>query len=215
MSQGDKCVVIGVCGPSGSGKSLLSRTVSDELGYDFDESQILVLSEDCYYKDLSHLPLEERASSNFDHPNAIDHSLLATQLEQLKGGEAVEKPTYCFKTHTRLAETVTIQPKRIVIVEGILLLADALLRAELDICIFMDTPMDICLIRRLQRDIKERGRSLDLVLEQYQATVRPMYMQFIEPSKVYADIIIPRGGKNRVAIEMVKAKIHSLLMDQS
>lgn len=212
MSQGDKCVVVGVCGPSGSGKSLLSKNVSQELSYDFDDSQITVIAEDCYYKDMSHLPLEKRAKNNFDHPNAIDHALLVTHLEQLKAGEAIEKPNYCFETHTRLKEPVQISPKRIVIVEGILLLADAMLRAELDICMYMETPLDICLIRRLKKDTQKHGLSMESVLERYQETVRPMFVQFVEPSKIYADVIIPRGGRNRVAIEMVKAKIHSLLL---
>jgi uridine kinase len=213
MSKGDKCVVIGVCGPSGSGKSLLSRNVSQELAYDFDDSQIVVISEDCYYKDMSHLPMEERSKSNLDHPNAIDHALLATHLEQLKAGGSIEKPVYCFETYTRAKETVHVSPKKIVIVEGILLLADALLRAELDICIYMETPLDICFIRRLKKDVQKYGRTMEQVLERYQESVRPMFVEFVEPSKIYADIIIPRGGRNRVAIEMVKAKIHSLLME--
>jgi uridine kinase len=206
------CVIIGIAGASASGKSLIARTIYNELMSELDEDQIGVITEDCYYKDQSHLPMSERVKTNYDHPNAFDHALLAEHLKSLTLGQAVEIPTYSYSEHTRTAQTTYFTPKRIIIIEGILLLNDSSLRKLLDVSIFMDTPLDICLIRRLVRDVEERNRTMESVLEQYQKTVRPMFLQFIEPSKQYADIIIPRGGRNRIAIEMLKSRIRHLLL---
>lgn len=205
------CLIIGITGASGSGKSLLAHTLHDELVSELGEQQVGVITEDCYYQDQSQLSLEERAATNYDHPAAFDHALLIEHLTRLLCGESVEIPRYSYTEHTRLPETTPMGPRRVLLVEGILLLTDPRLRALLDISIYMDTPLDICLLRRLVRDVQERGRSMESVLRQYQATVRPMYLQFIEPSKQYADIIVPRGGRNRIAIDMLKARILNLL----
>ena len=206
------CVIIGIAGASPSGKSLIARTIYNELTAELGEDQIGVITEDCYYKDQSHLPMAERIKTNYDHPAAFDHALLAEHLKQLMAGKAVDIPTYSYSEHTRTDQTIRFTPKRIIILEGILLLNDSALRKLLNVSIFMDTPLDICLVRRLARDVQERGRTMDSVLEQYQKTVRPMFLQFIEPSKQYADIIIPRGGRNRIAIEMLKSRIRHLLL---
>jgi uridine kinase len=203
----EQCVIIGIAGASGSGKSLLAKTIVNELGSD----QVIVISEDSYYKDLGDLPLNEKAARNFDHPEAFDHHLFAEHLEGLKNGDSVEIPIYDYATHSRTPETKHIGNHKLIVLEGILLFVDEELRNQMDIMIYVDTPLDVCLIRRLTRDIIERGRTLDCVLKQYQDTVRPMYLQFIEPSKRYADIIVPRGGKNRIAIDMIKAKMAQLL----
>ncbi len=200
-------IIIGIAGPSASGKSLLANTIVNELGSD----RVVVISEDSYYKDLGDMPFEERAKINYDHPNSLDHHLLIQHLKQLQKGLAVEVPRYDHTQHQRKKETKTVGKHRIIVLEGILLFVEAPLRDVMDIRIFMDTPLDICLLRRLRRDIIERQRSLESVLEQYQETVRPMYLQFIEPSKRYADIIVPRGGENRIAIEMIQAKMRELL----
>lgn len=205
------CVIIGIAGASASGKSLIAHTIFEELVLELGEDQIGVITEDCYYKDQSHLVMEERVKTNYDHPNAFDHSLLAEHLSSLLQGEAVDIPRYSYTEHTRLAETVRFSPRRIIILEGILLLNEPRLRELMDVSIFMDTPLDICLIRRLVRDVQERGRTMESVLKQYQNTVRPMFLQFIEPSKQYADVIVPRGGRNRIAIDMLKARILHML----
>ena len=204
-----KSILIGIAGASASGKSLLANTIVKELG----SNKVAVISEDCYYKDLTHLPREERVKANFDHPDSLDHVLLIKHLEQLQDGKTVEIPQYDFAEHTRKKETRQIGGYTIIVLEGILLFAEPELREKFDIRIFMDTPMDICLLRRIQRDILERGRDIKSVIEQYQETVRPMYLQFIEPSKRYADIIVPRGGKNRIAIEMIKTRMRELLQE--
>ncbi len=200
-------IIIGISGASASGKSLLSRTIVDELG----SNQVVVISEDSYYKDLGHMPFEERCKNNYDHPNAFDHDLLVEHLTTLQKGISVEVPRYDFNHHARHPETRTVGKHRIIVIEGILLFTDKALREMMDIRIFMDTPLDICFIRRLRRDIMQRGRSLDSVVEQYENTVRPMYFQFIEPSKRHADLIVPRGGENRIAIDMIQAKMRELL----
>lgn len=200
-------MIIGISGASASGKSLLANTIVNELGSD----QVVVISEDSYYKDNPHLPFEEREKINYDHPDAFDHWLLHQHLSALQTGQSVEVPLYNFKTHSREKTTRTIGKHTIIVLEGILLFVDERLRQLMDIRIYMDTPLDICLIRRLMRDILERKRTLESVLEQYEKTVRPMYLQFIEPSKRYADIIVPRGGENRIAIDMIKAKMKELL----
>lgn len=204
----NRMIIIGISGASGSGKSLISKTIVNELG----SSRVAVVSEDAYYKDLSHLPFEQRANVNFDHPDSIDHELLYDHLKRLQAGEEVQMPVYDYVTHTRSTETVTLNKSvRIIVLEGILLLTDPKLRQIMDIRIFVDTPSDICFIRRLLRDTKERGRTMDSVIDQYQKTVRPMFLQFIEPSKRYADLIVPHGGKNRIAIDMIKAKMREML----
>lgn len=201
-------IIIGISGASASGKSLLANTIVNELGSD----QVVVISEDSYYKDLHHLSVEERAKMNFDHPDALDHELLIKHLKLLQKGKTVEIPRYDFNLHQRKTESRQTGQHRIIVLEGILLFVDPLLRSLMDIRIFMDTALDICLMRRLRRDLLERGRSLENILDQYQSTVRPMYLQFIEPSKRYADIIVPRGGENRIAIDMIKAKMRELLV---
>jgi len=202
-----KTIIIGISGPSASGKSLLANTIIDELG----SSQVAIISEDSYYKDRPQLSYEERCKINYDHPDAFDHDLLCQHLKQLENGETIHIPVYDFTTHLRSDKTKPIGQHQIIVIEGILLFAEPQLRETLDIRIFMDTPLDICLIRRLQRDINERHRKLEAILEQYQKTVRPMYLQFVEPSKKYADIIVPRGGANRIAIEVIQAKMRELL----
>jgi uridine kinase len=200
-------IIIGISGPSASGKSLLANTLVSELGSD----QVVVISEDAYYKDNSHMPLSEREKINYDHPNAFDHALLCEHLRQLQRGQAVNIPIYSHSQHLRLPETRRIGQHAIIVLEGILLFTDKALREIMDTRIFMSTPLDICLIRRLKRDVVERHRSFESVLHQYETTVRPMYLQFIEPSSRYADIIVPRGGENRIAIDMIQAKMRELL----
>lgn len=200
-------IIIGISGASASGKSLLANTIVNELGSD----QVVIISEDSYYKDHSGIPFEERAKINYDHPDAFDHELLFQHLLQLQQGKSIEIPIYNHSLHIRDKETRPIGQHTIIVLEGILLFVEQQLRELMDIRIFMETSLDICLIRRLKRDIKERGRSLDSVLKQYEETVRPMYLQFIDPSKRYADLIVPRGGGNRIAIDMIKAKMRELL----
>lgn len=202
-----KIIIIGIAGASGSGKSLLADTIVRELGSD----QVAVIHEDSYYKDHSDISLEERATINYDHPNSMDHELMLKQLIELQQGKSVQLPRYNHALHIREKATQTLKGHTIIVVEGILLFVEKELRELMDIRIFMDTALDICLIRRLRRDMQERGRSLDSVLKQYEETVRPMYLQFIEPSKRHADIIVPRGGGNRIAIDMIKAKMRELL----
>ncbi len=211
MTDNNQCVIIGIAGASASGKSLIASTIYQELKVKVGDHQIGVITEDRYYRDQSHLSMEERVKTNYDHPKALDHDLLCQHLEQLMSGQSVEVPQYSYSEHTRLSQTSTMTPKKVIILEGILLLTDPRLRNLMHASIFMDTPLDICLMRRLKRDITERGRTLELVIQQYQKTVRPMFLQFIEPSKQYADIIVPRGGKNRIAIDVLKAHIAKLL----
>jgi uridine kinase len=204
-----KTIIIGISGASASGKSLLANTIVRELGSD----QVVIISEDAYYKDHTNIPFEERAKINYDHPDAFDHELLYHHLLKLQKGKNIEVPVYNHSLHTRDKETRKIGAHAIVVLEGILLFVEPQLRELMDIRIFMETSLDICLIRRLKRDIKERGRSLESVLKQYEETVRPMYLQFVDPSKRYADLIVPRGGNNRIAIDMIKAKMRELLGD--
>ncbi|MGF1694921.1 uridine kinase [Vibrio kyushuensis] len=211
MSENNQCVIIGIAGASASGKSLIASTVYKELCAKVGYDQIGVITEDCYYNDQTHLSMEERVKTNYDHPKALDHDLLCQHLEQLIKGEAVEVPEYSYSEHTRMENSTTLTPKKVIILEGILLLTDPRLRDLMHATVFMDTPLDICLLRRVKRDVEERGRTMESVLTQYQETVRPMFMQFIEPSKQYADIIVPRGGKNRIAIDVLKAHIAKLL----
>jgi uridine kinase len=207
MTQ-QQTIIIGISGASASGKSLLANTIVNELG----SSQVAVISEDSYYKDQSDIPFEERLNTNYDHPNALDHALLKEHLQALQQQQSVQIPVYDHSNHVRSTETKQIGQHTIIVLEGILLFVDPALRALMDILIYMDTPLDICLLRRLKRDIIQRKRTIESVLMQYESTVRPMYMQFIEPCKRYADLIIPRGGENRIAIDMIKAKMRELLL---
>ncbi|NGN97755.1 MULTISPECIES: uridine kinase [Grimontia] len=211
MSDNNQCVIIGIAGASASGKSLIASTIYQELKEKVGDHQIGVITEDRYYRDQGHLSMEERVKTNYDHPQALDHDLLCKHLQDLMEGKAVEVPQYSYAEHTRMEETTPLTPKKVIILEGILLLTDPRLRDLMHASIFMDTPLDICLLRRVKRDVAERGRTMESVLQQYQQTVRPMFMQFIEPSKQYADIIVPRGGKNRIAIDVLKAHIAKLL----
>ena len=195
--------VIGVAGGSGSGKTTVVRRIVDSLG----SEHVTVLDHDRYYRDRNDLRLEERAALNYDHPDSLETDLLVEHVRALRGGRPVEVPRYDFTRHTRLAEKDTFQPRRALIVEGILILTDAALRELMDIKVFVDTDSDTRFIRRLQRDVAERGRTLESVIDQYQSTVKPMHREFVEPSKRYADVIVPRGGHNEVAIEMIVAKI--------
>jgi uridine kinase len=202
-----KPIVIGVAGGTGSGKTTVAHRILDRVGAE----NITYIPHDAYYKDLSHLSHEERSQVNFDHPDSLETELLVAHLKRLRRGEAVDIPVYDFKTHTRTSETEHIVPAPIIIVEGILIFAEAELRALFDVKLYIDTDADIRLIRRLQRDVEERGRTFASVIEQYLRTVRPMHMEFVEPSKRHADVIIPEGGFNEVAIEMVAARIRGLL----
>ena len=200
-------IVIGIAGGSGSGKTTLAELIIERVGSD----QIAYLPHDAYYKDLSKLPPNQRAAVNFDHPDSLDNDLLIQHVEQLKSYQPVDLPIYDFKQHTRTHETLKIDPRPVIMVEGILIFAEPILRKLLEVKIFVDTDSDIRFIRRLQRDIEERGRSADSVVRQYLATVRPMHLEFVEPSKRYADMIIPEGGLNAVAMEMVVARLEVLL----
>ncbi len=202
-----KALILGIAGPSASGKSLLANTIVNELGSD----QVVVISEDAYYKDNNHLAFEERENINYDHPDSFDHALLCEHLKRLQQGESVEIPIYSHSKHLRMPETRSIGRHTIIVLEGILLFSDKVLRELMDIRIFMSAPLDVCLSRRLMRDVVERHRSFESVLHQYETTVRPMYLQFIEPSSRYADLIVPRGGENRIAIDMIQAKMRELL----
>lgn len=202
-------IVIGIAGASASGKTLLANTIVEEIG----SNKVVVIPQDCYYKDQRDVPFEQRVKTNYDHPNAFDFSLMNDHLNALRRGESISMPVYDFTQHCRSNETVTVGKTSIVVLEGILLFADPELRESMDIRLFVDTPLDICLIRRMKRDMELRGRTLPSILEQYLETVRPMYLQFIEPAKRYAHMIIPEGGQNRIAIDMVQAKIRELLSD--
>jgi uridine kinase len=184
-------MIIGICGGTGSGKTTIARQLVEIVGAD----SVILLEQDAYYHDLADLPLDERHQANFDHPTSHDNALLAEHLRLLKAGESVEMPLYDFKTHTRMKEVKVLHPKPVVIIEGILIFAEKTLRDVLDIRVFVDTPDDVRFIRRLQRDIKERGRTVDSVIAQYNASVRPAHLEFIEPSKRYADMIIPEGAQ--------------------
>jgi uridine kinase len=200
-------VVIGVAGGTGSGKTTVAREILRRAGTD----QISLIQHDAYYRDLSDLPPAQRTMQNFDHPDALDNSLLIAHLRELKANRAVDVPVYDFTTHTRTAETLRVEPHRVILVEGILIFADPALRRLMDVKIYVDTDADIRFIRRLERDIAERDRTMASVIRQYLATVRPMHQEFVEPSKRYADVIIPEGGFNEVAMEMIAARIKALL----
>jgi uridine kinase len=200
-------ILIGISGASGSGKTLVAENIFKNLGSD----NVVIIQEDSYYKDLSSIPFDERTGRNFDHPDAFDHQLLAFHMKELLSGKAIGHPIYDYKTHSRKKETTIVGPHKIIVLEGILILNESAIRDLMDIKVFIDTAPDICFIRRLKRDINERGRDVNSVITQYMETVRPMYFQFIEPAKRHADIIIPQGGKNVVAVDILTTKIKSLL----
>ena len=199
--------IIGVAGGTGSGKTTVTERVLEAAGV----GSVAILAQDSYYRDQSHLPLEVREQTNYDHPDAFDWELLSLQLGQLISNEPVYCPIYDFNNHTRASTTMAILPAPIIVVEGILALYDADLRAKFDLKVFVDADPDVRFIRRLQRDVRERGRSPESVIHQYLETVRPSHLQFIEPSKRYADVIIPHGGMNEPALEMLGARIRTVL----
>ncbi|RYG74774.1 uridine kinase [Lentibacillus lipolyticus] len=203
----EKPVVIGVAGGSGSGKTTVTRSICQR----FQDKTILVIEQDYYYKNQSHLPFEERLNTNYDHPLAFDNDLLVEHVHKLLHHQPVQKPVYDYKMHTRSNEVIHVEPKEVIILEGILILEDPRLVDLMDIKVFVDTDADIRIIRRLVRDIKERGRTLDSVIDQYEHIVRPMHLQFVEPTKRYADIIIPEGGQNHVAIDIMATKVEKIL----
>jgi uridine kinase len=210
MIQKSKTTLIAISGASASGKSLFAETIYNELLPELGLNGISIIKEDSYYRDQSHFTLEERKKNNYDHPDAFDHEFLNNQLKSLIDQKTINSPNYCYKSHTRTSTTKTIKPTKVILIEGILLLSNPQLRECFDIKIYIDTPLDICLIRRIKRDTLERGRNIKSVTNQYIKTVRPMYYQFIEPSKSWADIVITNGGKNRIAIEILKTKIRQL-----
>ncbi|GKV54369.1 uridine kinase [Sporosarcina sp. NCCP-2222] len=205
--SGTKPLVIGIAGGSGSGKT----SVTNRIYNVFKEHSVVVIEQDYYYKDQSHLEFEERLKTNYDHPLAFDTDLLIEHVEMLLERTSISKPVYDYALHTRSNETIEISPKDVIILEGILVLEDPRLRELMDIKLFVDTDADLRIIRRLMRDIQERGRTIDSVIDQYLTVVRPMHNQFIEPTKRYADIIIPEGGHNEVAIDLMVTKIKTIL----
>ena len=210
MSPAVRPVVLGVAGGSGSGKSTVVREVCRILG----EGTASVLHHDSYYRNLAHLPLEERAARNFDHPDALETELMVQHIRRLLEGAGVEVPTYDFSSHVRSAHTTLLEPKPVVIVDGILVLADERLRETMDLKVFVDTEPEIRLLRRIRRDVLKRGRTPASVIAQYEATVRPMHQEFVEPSKRFADLIVPEGGYNRVAVDMVANRLVALVAER-
>ncbi|TMW66501.1 hypothetical protein Poli38472_004266 [Pythium oligandrum] len=208
--EGNQILVVGVCGGSGSGKTTLSRAIIEEFGAD----RVTYLSHDYYYKDLNHLTMDERAEHNFDHPDSLETDLMVRHVRELRAGKTVQIPVYDFATHSRCKETVEMKPNSVILIEGILIFADKELANLMDIKIFVETSADIRLVRRLRRDIEERGRSAESVMNQYMKTVRPMHMMFVESSKRVADIIIPHGV-NSVALDMIISRLHSFTSSAS
>jgi uridine kinase len=200
-------MIIGISGGTGSGKTTVAKSILESV----NAQDVVFIQQDSYYRNLKDLPLDFRQTANFDHPDALDNDLLVHHVRRLKAGHAIELPLYDFKANTRLSETTLIEPKPIVIIEGILIFSDPRLLEQMDIKVFVDTPDDIRFIRRLRRDVAERGRTVESVIEQYLVTVRPMHMQFVEPSKRYADVIIPEGGHNLVSIDLISGKIRERL----
>lgn len=203
-------ILIGITGGTGSGKSTVSKQILKHL----PNQSITTIPQDAYYKNQDHLPMEERIKANYDHPFSFETDLLVQQLKELLEGKAIDMPQYDFENHTRKKETLRVESKNIIILEGILLFNEPLLRDLMDIKIFVDTDADIRIIRRIKRDIRDRGRSLESVIHQYMTTVRPSHLQFVEPNKKYADIIIPEGGKNKVAIDIIVTKIKAILSER-
>lgn len=211
MAHSKSPLIIGIAGGSGSGKTTLAELILEHIGKD----KIAFLPHDAYYRDQDHLPYEERVKVNYDHPDSLETELLIRHIQDLEAGKPIELPVYDFTIHSRKHVTVTIEPRSIILVEGILIFYEKKLRKLFDVKLFVDADPDIRFIRRLTRDITERGRSVDSVISQYQTTVRPMYLEFVEATKRYADIIIPEGGRNSVALEMVIARLESLLGEES
>ena len=209
MAKENTSLVIGIAGGTGSGKTTVADYILDTVG----PEKIAFLPHDAYYRELKDLSVEERAKVNFDHPSSLETELLIDHIHQLKSGKSIELPNYDFKTHTRTPETTTVHPLQILIVEGILLFAEPDLRELFDLKIYVDTDADIRFIRRLNRDIEERGRTADSVVKQYLETVRPMHLEFVEPSKRYASVIIPEGGYNHVALDLIVARIETMLQE--
>jgi uridine kinase len=200
-------MIIGISGGTGSGKTTVARKIISSLG----QENVAYLQQDSYYRNLGDMPLDSRNRVNFDHPDALDNELMLNHLESLRAGDCIQRPVYDFVTHSRKAETVRLEPLPVIIVEGILVFYDARMRRLMDIKIFIDCDPDIRFIRRLERDIRERSRSVESVIEQYVTTVRPMHLEFVEPSMRYADIILPEGGFNEVGIDLITGKIRSFL----
>lgn len=202
-----KPIIIGVTGGTGSGKTTVTRKIIEEFG----DVSLAYIPQDAYYKDQSHLTMYERVLTNYDHPFAFDNDLLSEHIRQLLDGQAVQMPVYDFTQHNRAEETIRVEPKEVIIIEGILIFSDKELRDLMDIKVFVDTDDDIRIIRRIKRDMAERGRSLDSIIDMYTSIVKPMHEQFIEPTKKFADIIIPEGGSNNVAIDLMTTKIRSII----
>ncbi|MCY6959438.1 uridine kinase [Clostridium brassicae] len=205
----NKPILIGITGGTGSGKSTVASKIYDS----FNEDCIVMIEQDSYYKDQGHLSFKDRIKTNYDHPDAFDTQLLMNHLKQLLDGQTIYKPMYDFKEHTRKIETIKVEPRNIIIVEGILVLQESAIRELLNIKIYVDTDDDVRIIRRIMRDINERGRTVESVIEQYLTVVKPMHMQFTEPTKRYADIIIPEGGENEVAVDLLVSKIKQILSE--
>lgn len=207
----NEIMIIGICGGTGSGKTTIARKITEAVG----RKNVILLEQDSYYRNLEDMPLDERRQTNFDHPDSIDSEMLMNHLKRLKGASAVEMPIYDFKTHTRRRKTEHLEPKPVVIVEGILIFSEPRVLNLLDVRVFVDTPDDIRFIRRLQRDITERGRTVESVIAQYYATVRPMHYEFVEPSKRHADLIIPEGGNPEIGVEFLCGLIREKLSKET
>ena len=210
MSSKNQPIIIGIAGGSGSGKTTVANVILERVG----KEQIAFLPHDAYYCDLSNISLQERKKENFDHPNSLETDLLIKHLTMLKKWQAIEMPVYDFKAHTRSSKTIIVHPQKVILIEGILIFVEPALRKLFDVKIFVDTDADIRFIRRLDRDINERGRSASSVINQYLSTVRPMHIEFVEPSKRFADVIVPEGGLNTVAMDMIIARIDNLIADK-
>ncbi len=200
-------MIVGICGGTGSGKTTVAHRIVQSVGLD----HVVYLQQDSYYRNLSHLPIHDRSRINFDHPEALDNELLVEHLEMLRAGKSIEQPVYDFTVHARTSDKRLVEPKPVILVEGILVFEDPRLRALMDLKVYVDTADDIRFIRRLQRDMSERGRSVQSVIDQYLTTVRPMHLEFVEANKRYADIIIPEGGFNTVGIDLIVEKVRARL----
>ena len=207
MAKNAHSLVIGIAGGTGSGKTTVANVILERVG----KNHISYLPHDAYYRELGDLPPDQKASVNFDHPNSLETELMIEHVIELKNGHSIELPIYNFSTHSRTGETIRVEPQRIIVVEGILLFTESELRKLFDVMLFVDTDSDIRFIRLLKRDLSERGRTTEMVINQYLTTVRPMHLEFVEPSKRYANVIIPEGGLNTVAMDLVIARIEALL----
>ena len=206
--KGKRPIIIGVTGGTGSGKTTVAHAIFDQL----HGNSIQIITQDTYYNDQAEMSMEERKKVNYDHPLAFDTNLLVQQIDDLRHNKSIEMPVYNYAEYTRSSEKINVEPKDVIILEGILILDDERLRDLMDIKVFVDTDSDLRIIRRIKRDMQERGRSLDSVINQYLATVKPMYHQFVEPTKRYADIIVPEGGQNQVAIDLLATKVRDILV---